>query len=321
VKRTVLLALKIGVSLALLAYLFTTTDLTALLARVRTGDTLLLALAVVLYLVMIALSAWRWRLLLDAQGFPVPLRRLTSSYLVASFFNNFLPSNIGGDFIRVRDGTRLAGASTRLSMAVVAIDRILGFGALYLLAASAFLLGGPTVRHLAGARVVLLGLTLLFASLAFVFFRPGSATRLMSASGLHRFGLAHEAFETVKAAVHVYRERMGAVWTAFLASLALQALLVFYFYTVAHALRIALPVTTCFMMVPLCTLLQAVPVSFNGWGLRESLFSLYFAQVGLPRESALAFSLVGAGLIVILSLSGAVVWASRGSVQPEAASL
>ena len=45
--------------------------------------------------------------------------------LVATFFNNFLPSNIGGDVIRVRDSSRLTG-STTTSLAVVAIDRILG---------------------------------------------------------------------------------------------------------------------------------------------------------------------------------------------------
>jgi hypothetical protein len=67
-------------------------------------------------------------------------------------------------------------------------------------------------------------------------------------------------------------------------------------------------------MVPLCTLLQAVPISFNGWGLREGLFALYFSQIGLPRESALAFSLTGAGLIILLSLSGAVVWMARDPI-------
>jgi uncharacterized protein (TIRG00374 family) len=318
VKRTLLLSAKVGVSLALLAYLFVTTDLAALLRRVRTGDTLLLALAVLLYVAMLGVSAWRWRLLLDAQGFPVPLRRLTSSYLVASFFNNFLPSNIGGDVIRVRDSSRLAGATTGLSLAVVAVDRILGFGALYVLAVAAFILGGASVRHLAGARVVLLGLFLVFSALAYVFFLPGRATRLMAWTGLLKAEFARRQFETVQAAVHVYRERMGAVSTAFLASLALQGLVVMYFYSIAHALKIALPLSACFLMVPLCTLLQAVPVSFNGWGLRESLYSLYFAQVGLSRESALAFSLVGAGLIVLLSLSGAVVWASRGASQAEA---
>jgi hypothetical protein len=64
-------------------------------------------------------------------------------------------------------------------------------------------------------------------------------------------------------------------------------------------------------MVPLCTLVQTIPVSFNGWGIRESVFILYFGQVGLSRDSALAFSIVGASLVVLLSFSGAVVWTSR----------
>jgi uncharacterized membrane protein YbhN (UPF0104 family) len=307
---------KVAVSTALLAYLLSTVDVASLVQRVRTGDTVLLALAVVFYAAMLALSTWRWRLLLQAQGFPAPLRRLTSSYLVASFFNNFLPSNIGGDVIRVRDSSRLTG-STTTSLAVVAIDRILGFGALYALGLAAFVAGGPAVRHLAGARVVLLGLGVLFAGLGYVYFRPGTAGRLLGASGLARFPFVREQFEVVQAAVHVYRERLLTMAAAFAASVALQSLIVLYYYAVAHSLRIALPLSACFLMVPLCTLLQAVPVSFNGWGLRESLFVLYFHQVGLSRESALAMSLVGAGLMVILSLSGAVVWASRSTPGTE----
>ena len=50
---------------------------------------------------------------------------------------------------------------------------------------------------------------------------------------------------------------------------------------------------------------------FNGWGIRESVFILYFRQLDLTRESALAFSLAGAGLIALLSLPGAIVWSSR----------
>jgi uncharacterized protein (TIRG00374 family) len=317
-KRGFVLTVKIGVSLVLLAYLVSTTGIDALLQRVRAGDPLLFATAIVIYAGMIVLSTWRWRLLLQAQGFPATMRHLSASYLVATFFNNFLPSNIGGDVIRVRDGSRLTG-STTTSLAVVAIDRILGLGALWLLGVSAFLLGGPPVRHLAGARVVLLGLGLVFAAIAYVFFRPGTAGLLMSRSRLIRFDLIRETFETVQQAVRVYREQMRTVWMALGASVALQSLVVWYFYAVAHALRIPLGLSVCFLMVPLCTLVQTVPISFNGWGVRESLFVVYFGQVGLPKDSALAFSLVGAGLIVLLSLSGAFVWASRRSPAPHPA--
>lgn len=312
-----LLAAKLAVSLALLAYLFSTTDLTALKERVRTGDTFLLVLAMALYGLIIAISIWRWKLLLHTQGYRATMSHLSASYLVATFFNNFLPSNIGGDVIRVRDSSRLTG-STTASVAVVAIDRILGFGALYALAVGAYLAAGPSVRALAGALPALIVLGVVFGSLAYIFFRPGTARRAMAVLGLARIPWARSKFEVVQSAVNVYREEVTAVWAALLGSIALQALVVYYYYNIAKALRIPLPLSACFLMVPLCSLVQALPISFNGWGVRESVFILYFAQVGLPRESAMAFSLVGAGLMVLLSLSGAVVWTSRGDAAPVA---
>jgi uncharacterized protein (TIRG00374 family) len=311
-KRLALLGAKIAVSLALLAYLFATTDLRALEQRVRTADLLDVSAAVACYAAMLAVATWRWQILLQALGRQAPIRRLAASYLVATFFNNFLPSNIGGDIVRIRDGAKATGSTTS-SLAVVGVDRVLGFAALYVLAAAAFVVAPPQVRGLAGARLVLLGLALLFSILAYVFFRPGTARRLMALSRLSSIAWAREKFEVVQGAVHVYRSRLETILAAGVASLAVQALAVLYFLAIARALGIPLQATAAFLMVPLCTLLQALPVSFNGWGLREGLFTLYFAQIGLPRDSALAFSLVGAGLIVLLSLSGILAWMARGN--------
>jgi len=316
-KRSALVGVKLAVSAALLAYLVSITDMRALEARVRSADLVMLAAAVSCYVGMLGLATWRWRLLLETLGVDAPLRRLTSSYLVATFFNNFLPSNIGGDVVRVRDGSRLTG-STAASLAVVGIDRILGFGALYLLAAGAFVLGGPVERGLAGARVVLAGLALLFLALGYVFFRPGVARGLLAATRLDRVPWLLEQFEAAQGAVHSYRASVASVATAFGASLVIQSLAVWYYVSIAGALRIPLPVSAAFLMVPLCTLLQAVPISFNGWGLREGLFTLYFSQIGLPRDNGLAFSIVGAGLAVMLSLSGAVAWLARRHPLPSA---
>lgn len=316
VRKSALLVAKLAVSAALLLYVLSKSDTSTLLRLVRTGDPLMLGLAALLYVIVVGISIWRWQLLLKAQGYPAPLRELSASYLVATFFNNFLPSNIGGDLIRVRDGKKLTGSLTS-SLAVVAIDRIVGFGALYFLAAMAYVMGGAQLRALAGARLVVFGLGAFFAWLAYIFFRPGVARRWMAKSGLSGLPWAQERFETVQEAVHVYRTEVGVVWTAFAGSVVLQALIVLYFLCVARALRIDLPLGACFLMVPLCGLIQSVPISFNGWGLRESVFVLYFGQIGLPADQALAFSLVGAGLVVLLSLSGALVWTSRGRV-PEA---
>jgi uncharacterized protein (TIRG00374 family) len=316
-RRSALVGVKLAVSVALLSYLLSITDTAALVERLRSAHLLLLSAAVACYFTMVALAAWRWQLLLETLGVRAPLRRLGASYLVAAFFNNFLPSNIGGDIVRVRDGSRLTG-STTASLAVVAVDRILGFGALYALAAAAFVLGGPVERELAGARAVLAGLALLFLTLAYLYFKPGTTRWLLSAARLDRFPWLLERFETARGAVHSFRASLGAVLLALVVSLALHAILVWYYVSIARALSIPLTVSAAFLMVSLCTLLQAVPISFNGWGLREGLFTVYFSQVGLPRDSALAFSMLGAGLGVMLSLSGAVAWlARRGPAELE----
>jgi uncharacterized protein (TIRG00374 family) len=303
---------KVAVSLALLAYLLATTDLTALFQRLRGADGRLLAAAVAFYMAIVGLSTWRWRVLLQAQGYAAPLRHLSASYLVANFFNNFLPGNIGGDLVRVRDSQHLTG-STTASVAVVAIDRILGFSALYFLAVVAYLTGPERLRRMGGVVPALVLLTAIFSLLAYIYFRPGTAGRFMTATGLARLPWLRAPFDVMQAAVNVYRARVAAIWLAFATSIALQSLVVCYFWAAAHALRIPLTLASCFLVVPLCILAQAVPISFNGWGIRESVFVLYFGQLGVPRDSTLAFSLGGAGLMVVLSLVGVVVWTSRAA--------
>jgi hypothetical protein len=56
-----------------------------------------------------------------------------------------------------------------------------------------------------------------------------------------------------------------------------------------------------------------LPISVNGFGVREATFSFYFTRLGLPIEAALVVSLVGAGLVMVFSLSGAAVYVTRGT--------
>ena len=310
--RTLLLIIKLILSIGLLGYLLQSVDLRDVLGHFLEGQHGLFAVAACVYVVVIILSTMRWKILLDALGGTSSFGMLIQSYMVAAFFGNFLPSNVGGDVVRVRDSAKVAGSHTA-SLTVAFLDRMVGFVALYFIATPAFLLGGETVRGLAGARVILLGLTVLFLILGTVFARPGFVTRIVETLGVRRFRWVHGKFEAVQATVNAYRARKSAIVKAFLLSLVLQFLGVYYFYLVASALRIPLDLGTCLLMVPLCSLIQAIPISFNGWGVREGVYAHYFKQVGLPRESALAFSIVAAGLVVLLSISGLFVWIARKS--------
>ena len=87
-----------------------------------------------MYAVNVLACIWRWGLLLDAQDVHVPSRSLLGSFLVALFFNNFLPSNIGGDVIRIRDTAGPARSKT-VATIVVLTDRVIGLMGLVLVAA------------------------------------------------------------------------------------------------------------------------------------------------------------------------------------------
>ena len=124
-RRRVLLAARIVVSVALLAILFSRVDTSDLWSTARSASLPWIVVALGLYLVHVMAATWRWYVLLHAQDIDAAPGRLFASYLVAIFFNNFLPSNIGGDVVRVSDTARRAGSKT-LATTIVIVDRGLG---------------------------------------------------------------------------------------------------------------------------------------------------------------------------------------------------
>ena len=203
---------------------------------------------------------------------PRPLRSLTASYLVATFFNNFLPSNIGGDIVRVRDSSQLTGSTDHLAgrrrhRPHPRLRRALRprRGGLRRSPPPARARPRRRARGAARPRRSLFGV----ARLRLL---PARAPRAGSwpSRGSTRSTGPREQFEVVQGAVHVYRTRMGTIWVAGAREpRCSRPSSSCYYLAVARALGIPLPAGAAFLMVPLCTLLQAVPVSFNGWGLRE----------------------------------------------------
>src|SRR5574337_641236 len=124
-RRRLMFAAKVTVSVVLLGILFSRIDARQLWRTARHASLPWLAVALVFYAANVLLSVWRWRLLLGAQNVDVPPRRLLDSYLVALFFNNFLPSNIGGDVIRISDTVAPARSKTLATLVVLA-DRVIG---------------------------------------------------------------------------------------------------------------------------------------------------------------------------------------------------
>ena len=310
--RAILLpCLKLTVSVGLLAILFSRVDVARLWSVARQASTTWLASALGLYAVMVLASAWRWGLLLAAQNVRLPFRALTSSFLVATFFNNFLPSNIGGDVVRVADTAPAAGSKT-LATTVVLLDRGIGLLGLVLIAA----LGASTTSRLAdGGPVppVLLwaGFVVAMAVLTPALLMPHLFARLFRPLRALHPAWVDERLSRLTLALSRFGEAPGALAACFGGAVLVQAVLVGFYVAIANSMRIPVGFAELAVIVPVTFIVQMVPLSMNGFGVREATFGFYFTRLGLPLESALLVSFMGAALIMVFSLTGAVAYLTR----------
>jgi len=116
---------RIGVSLALMVVIFHQIDFSEFIGLVKGADVFYLALAVGLVIGGLIVGAYRWQRLLIVQGVSVPLPRLISSYFVGLFFNNFLPTGMGGDVVRIYDVAKYSRQPSASAASVIA-ERALG---------------------------------------------------------------------------------------------------------------------------------------------------------------------------------------------------
>lgn len=91
----------IVVTLILLALVLRRVGVSELLDTLRQADLRFLALSVLVSPMLIGVSVAKWQVFLRAEGHDVPFFYLFKLYIVGYFFNHFLPSNVGGDVIRM----------------------------------------------------------------------------------------------------------------------------------------------------------------------------------------------------------------------------
>jgi uncharacterized membrane protein YbhN (UPF0104 family) len=305
---------KIVVSIALLAFLFSKIDTARLWASAKKASVLWLVAALGVQALNLIASTWRWRLLLDAQGVKLKSRTLLGSYLVATFFNNFLPSNVGGDVIRIRD-TAGATRSKTLATTIVLVDRALGLMALVLISA----VGATAAARYYGSGASPIWPSWLWAVFlaaaaitAPVVYAPEGFGRLLQPLTIVHPEWVGKRIDNLTAALSRFRERPSALAGCFSGAVFVQGLVVIFYLAVVYALKIPITASELAVIVPISLVVQMLPVSVNGLGLREATFSFYFTRLGLPIESAVLLSLMGAAVLLVFSLSGAAVYVSRG---------
>jgi uncharacterized protein (TIRG00374 family) len=319
VKRSLLVAAKAAVTLALLGWLIHRADMARIVGALSRASPAWVAAAFALHGVGLLLSAVRWRMLLAAQGAEASLPFLSGSLLTGIFFNNFLPSTVGGDLMRARDTAGLAGSGTR-ALAVVLVERSSGIFALGFFALAAPLAGGFAAG--AGARVAWASTGALLAGFAgfLLLLRPGALGRLRALlerrEGAVRLqggepGRVLTRAEHLLSTLEAFSRRPGVLRATFVLALLLQANVIVHYACIARALGLAVPPQAFLLIVPAATVLLLLPVSINGIGAREAVFAWFLGRYGVPVAEAVAFSWIAYGLVLVQGLLGGLLYAAR----------
>lgn len=303
------------ISAVLLAWLLARTDLAGIGVAFRSVRWGWFAAAVLLHVTGVLLTAWRWGILLRAQGLAVPTLYLARSFLIASFFNYFLPTSVGGDVYRAFDSGAYAKQPEK-AVGILLVERVSGLFALLLLAVGATpwavrVFGSPAFIV---APVVLSGLFILGALLLFWDRFVHRAGRLF---GLPLLAKVKDRARKVHEAIVAYRHHGGAFAAAFGVGLLLQLNFVVHHFLMSEAVGLGVPLGTYLFLVPLVSVLLLVPASINGIGVRENAFVVLLAHVGVAREGAVAFCALLFAAMLLFGVAGGLTYAL--SARKEAA--
>ena len=308
-RSALVLAIKIAVSAGLIALVLSKIDLGELKNRLLSPNGVALAAALALALIQIPLVAWRFGRVLAALGRPIRLADAITINLIGLFFNQSLPSTMGGDAMRVwrlvRNGVALGAAASG-----VLIDRITALiGIVILIVLTLPILFGlvenrqPVIAFTVVVAFLVVGIAVALAIRRFPSFLQ--RMRLVRALGSLIGDLRRIVFQP--------RHAIPVIGVAIVGHLITTTVV----YILALAYGVQVGYVECLVLVSPVTLISVVPISIAGWGVREGAMVAAFALVGIAAADALVISVAFGLLNIIVGLPGGLVFLATNGTKKQ----
>ncbi len=273
-------------------------------------NALVLLGALALFVPQTVARAWRWHVLLSANGCNLRRRELVRSVLDALFWGTVTPGRVG-EFAKA-GAVRRTGHSWGLALGASALERLLDLGVVVVVAIVAALLLGTAavsghilwvvcVAAAVGAGIVVAALT------------PQWQTLALKLPGIRQYQarLGNELGDFRAALVAPVRKNAVRLLllTAILWLLAYLEIYVF-------ARNIGITVTFFYLVVTvsLASVLTLLPISISGLGTRDAAYILLLGARGVSAESAVALA---AMVLLMFVFNGVVSWAGAGALRPH----
>ncbi len=313
-RRILLSAAKILISAALLYLALRKVNLTELFSRFTVGSLFWIGLAIAITFLQIFVGVLRWREISAECGAPLELARAMRYNVIGSFFNQTLPSAIGGDAVRLWLVAR-AGAGWRAATYSIFVDRAIGLIALAILIVASLPWSYALITDPHGRSALLLvDLAALAGGLGFLVFGA------LKWRWLKTWWATHHIHACAVIANRVLFSR-GRGPVVSILSLAVHVLTVVIAWCVVQSIAAPVGFSDVFQLVPPVMLITMMPISIAGWGVREATMGLAFGFAGLASNEGVNISLLFGAVYFIVGAVGGLVWilsaekAAQGSAQ------
>ena len=299
----IVVLLKIVVSLGLISFLVSQVDFKEIINILLNVNLTMIIYAIVLLTIQVFVAATRWQFVLKCQKITLDYNNTLQILWSGLFFNQAMPSSVGGDVIR---GYYLKAQGITLGRATLGVlmDRLFGMVGLVLIV----LISLPLIFELvndpiARTGILLISLGISFA-LLFIFFTdklPGNFSHLRVIRIF--YSLSQDGRRCI---TKLYNGPIILV-----ISILIHLISVFAVITIAIGIGLNVEWSGFLLIVPLTGLMMVVPISIAGWGVREGAMVVGFGYLGVTSEIALALSILYGLSMLVVALPGGVIWALK----------
>ena len=293
------------------AYLLWKIDVSESARQIADARFAYLLAALAIMVVTVFPMAWRWQQLLRARGIDEGLPWLSRAYFVSYAAGQILPTSIGGDAMRIYDGSRRHPGTGAAMAGSVLLERALGGTATLLLAAVGFALAYG--QYDVGAYLWVEGAFVVGTIVAAVLLFSKTARRpLARFVPLLRRLWIERPVRAVYEGIHAYRDHVGLLVGVLVLTVAVQAVRVLAIWLTGEAVGVELSPRPYYVMGPLLFLVILVPFTINGLAVRESFFVSFLGALGVDHDTAFATGFLFFLVTLTLSVPGGAILAWEG---------
>ncbi len=290
--------IKLIITIILFYYLSKFVDFEKLQTILLQNNFTWIFVALILQLMSTYMAAYRWFKISQLIVFKESLSFYVHSYFKGTFFNQVLPSSIGGDAVRIYDLTK-QGYGKKDSFYGVFVDRIVGLVGLLVLNLLATIIFYGTFDKDFSMLIILITLG---GISGFIFLFHLEKIKFL---GNYKFlDLFHRLARRLN---NLYPTNIILIKHLSI-SVIVHLLSVLTMYGLSLSIDLGLSFQIFLIAVPPVFLLTIIPISLAGWGIREGAMVGIFMLVGADETKVLAMSILYGLLLIISSIPGSYFW-------------